>query len=66
MPLTLEHVRSRRSEAGEEGIWKNLRGVVGNADYEGMVQSSQNILAPFVRGVPHSKSLRLEIASLLF
>ena len=48
LPLTLVHVRQGMREGS---IWTNLRDEEGNADYGGMVQPSQQHVAPCVKVV---------------
>ena len=38
-----------REGGGEGGVWKNLREEEGNADYGGMVEPSQEHVAPCVK-----------------
>ena len=45
--------KGEKEKGGEEGVWRNLRGgeEEGNADYGGMVQPSQQYVAPYVNGI---------------
>ena len=49
MMMITPNCRARKGE--RRGVWKNLRGGGGECDYEGMVQSSEQLVAPCVDGV---------------
>ena len=52
------HEEREREGEGEGGVWRNLRGGRGKADYRGMVQSSQPYVAPCVNGVECGLGMR--------